>query len=454
MLHDPAVAKEFEEEFQRDKLAYEALSPRQQNLVDNIAKVEYNIRRTLISSTRAVIGVIEFAANLFLRLPYVMAARFAGFCANKLVQGLKLGVKGLTLGGRAVLGLCHGGLNLLERGIGYLEKKGLLSKTKGDAEDSKIENAKKKLTRWRDDIVHWGQHLVETIDKAWDKTKTALHKGVVKAAECAEYYGAIALYRGTKYILDPRRPDGKPLLGSERLNRTVGLAAAAVLFVGLSFQLSKLFVLGKIWHIKLAHSFVKDVAPLSHRLAKQITLQPLLAGGLASAKFVTLPIIAAARGALKSTRFTQGLSYRYNVRLREKQIAREARLNDTTPKTGLAAAARKVRRGTSALTRYLHKKTLNFVGVFIEHIVEKSSPEFYEARYKHYQDRKAGLTLPLPETTPAPVPDVAPAAAKPAVALLPALSPEFGRANDNDAAQQPAAPARAPNVVPSSPGNQ
>ncbi len=442
MQHDPAVLQEIQEELERDKRAYEALPPRQQRLVQRIAKYESGMRDILVEGGKAVIGVLELAANVILRLPYVLAGRLIAGIANRAVDVVKLGVGIVSGAGRVLLATGRGGLALASRGIDLLQKKGWLSQSGGAKGEERLKAWGEKLNDWRDNVIAWRKNVSESIDKGWAWAKAGMTKGVVVAAEALEYYGAIGLYRGTKWVLNPRRPSGKPLFGSEMANRVVGLGMAAVLFTGLSFELSKLFILGKIWHIKLAHSFVHDVGiPMSRRVAKQVALQPLLALGLASAKFVSLPIIAAARGALKSTPFTQGLAYQYNVQLGERLARRAARKaeRDAKPQTGMKGLARKAGHGTLVVSRYLHKKTLNFVSLFVEHIVEKASPEFYEGRLKHYQSRAAAKSVEAP--VPAAV-HAAPEASA-AVTKLPGLTPSFENAvNDNPkpdaAAPQPA----------------
>src|SRR5262249_16473553 len=140
----------------------------------------------------------------------------------------------------------------------------------------------------RDTIAVWGDKAKEKIDKTWNMVREKVRDGLKKTAEFLEYYGAIGLYRGTKWVLDPPLPSGKPLFGNERVNKAVGLVAAAGIFVALSMEFSKLLVLGKIWHYKLAHAFFTSHAPFFKRFIKQALLQPGIATGLASLKFVTL----------------------------------------------------------------------------------------------------------------------------------------------------------------------
>jgi len=108
---------------------------------------------------------------------------------------------------------------------------------------------------------------------------------------------------------------------------------------------------------------------LGLRIAKQVVFQPLITIGLTAAKFVLLPIIAATRQALKSADFTRGIAFAYNRRLR----------------------LRKKRNGSRNSSQAAMKRTvLPVVSVFVAHLVEKSSPSFYEGRSRWYQSRRKG----------------------------------------------------------------
>jgi len=310
-----------------------------------------------------------------------------------------------------------------------------------------------KLDAKREKIAVWGKLKQEKQKQAWQKKKGRIRRALARTGEFLEYHGAIGLYRGFKWLLDPRRPNGKPLLVNEKLNKAVGFLAALGMFGVLSYQLSKFVVLGKILHIKLAGTLVTSTAPLWVKMVQQTVLHPAITIGLTALKFVTLPVIAAARGRIKNYDFTQGVAYAYNTLLRDHreselkhQFNREANYAPKEDDPKWQAFRKKA-------AAVLDKKSLGFIRSFFHHVVEKASPEFYEARHRHYTDlhasrkraaaekktQKSAMPLPAPEPRPGPL------------ANIPGLGQAFGGAKNPPPPPPAVPPVTPPPLAPAAP---
>ncbi|MBI3441843.1 MAG: hypothetical protein HY052_08620 [Proteobacteria bacterium] len=326
-MHDPGVDREKQLQFEKDETAFKALSPKLQRVADVVAGTGFRGRTVVGVASKAVLSVVDLAFNVLFRFPYILLKRLVTVAANKMVDGVKLAIKG-----GAAAALVFGG--------------------------------RKNAAARRERALAWEKNTVMKIDKAWRDTKLGLSNAGRKALGFAEYYGALGLYRGTQWLLNPRTSSGKPLFGDETINKVIGTTVAAGLFLFLSIELTKVAVMAKIWHLKFARSLLTDKSPLYVRLLKQAAFHPLLTAGLTAVKFVTLPVIAASRQALKSTKLTQAVAYRYNVRLRARENHQQ------TKRPALAFAV----------------PIFSFAKKFMAHIIEKSSPEFYTARLQHYQE--------------------------------------------------------------------
>lgn len=395
-----AVATEKEAQFESDKSAFDALPPNQQRYATALAGGTFATRTAIVGTGNFIIGLCETAVNATIRLPLKIAFRAVSRTANKAVDiGANLPAN-TTRAGFAVskYALGWGG-----SAVSLLHRAKIISAETKDRTIGKITMSQHRLSEKQAALAARAGERKKDAQESWGKIKTQVGGALKKAGHFLEYYGAIGLYRGTKWLLDPRTPSGKPLLGNEKLNKVVGFLAAAAIFTALCFEVSKLLVMGKILHIKLAHSFFTDVTPLHTRFLKQVLLQPAITVGLASLKFVSLPVIAAARRQLKSTPFTQGIAYQYNVRL---QARHDRKAQKALDKKSAAEAAQKtdlpiVQKGKKAV-KVLRHKTLGFVNAFFRHLIEKSSPEWYEARNKHYNNLHEAAEAKKPEETATP----------------------------------------------------
>ncbi len=364
VMSSPAYEAEKSIQFEKDKSAFEGLSPRKQWWAEKAATAGYTSRWAIVGLTRTVVTALEIGLNIGLRLPYILIGRGLRILANATVGTAKLAIKTGT-------GVIE---NLL--GIGVITAR-------------KLGRDAKRLESWKDRLPAWEKKTVEKIDLGWKGLKKNFKEYKRKAGEFAEYYGALGLYRGTKWLLDPRTPSNKPLLGNETLNKTVGLALAGTAFLGLSIGLTKIAVMAKVWHYKFAKSFAHDTSPVFIKMLKQAAFHPMLTVAVTAVKFVTLPAIAAARQTLKSTPFNQGVAYQYNLRLQVKNILRQERKLAKDQKQSSPKFIRVV-------ARYMHKKSLSFVGNFFAHIFEKAAPEHYEARAKYYAAPMGHTPPPYP----------------------------------------------------------
>ena len=382
-------------QFETDKAAFNSLSPQRQWWANKMASGGYLSRWAIVGVTRAVVTALEIVLNLGLRLPYVLLGRGLRTASNAVVGGVKLGIRGSARLAQAALGISIATANKMGK----------------DA---------KKIRSWKECLPAWEQRTVEKVDRAWKLCKRDLKELSRKAGEFAEYHGAISLYRGTKWLLNPRTSSGNPLFGNEVVNKTIGLALASAAFIGLSIGLSKFAVAAKIWHYKFAKSFATDASPVFIKMLKQAAFHPMLTVAVTAVKFVTLPAIAAARQTLKSTPFNQGVAYQYNLRLAAKDARRQQQILAREKNTPGPKFIRVVR-------RYMHKKSLSFVGNFFSHIIERAAPEHYAARIKYYAEKK------IPTPSAAPVPDIRQADSCDKTAI----TPDFDRASSPGIAKPP-----------------
>lgn len=403
-MSDSGYIEEKQAQFERDRQAYEAQSPDRQKWAGRLAASGFVARRVFVTTTRGVVGAFEFAFNVGLRLPYLLIGRGIRALANGAVFGAKLGVKGARRLGEASLEL-------------------------GDKTAKKLGRDAKRLRHWKQALPFWESRTIEAIDRNWKQVKKDMVQWKLRAGEYVERYGAIPLYRGTQWLFDPKTPSGKPLFINDRINKTIGLCLAGAAFFGLTIGLSKIAVMGKIWHLKFAKSFVHDTSPVFIRMLKQAAFHPMLTAGVTAVKFVTLPAIAAARRALKTSPFNQAVAYEYNRRLNEKDAlkAEKKAARPATPAKGK----------TSAMARYLQKKSLSFLEKFITHIVEKAAPEHYEARIRHYAEkRKKRVGKAATPDLPPPALNSNPTADTLESAFNPAAEPEKPQASpDRDPGQ-------------------
>ena len=258
-------------------------------------------------------------------------------------------------------------------------------------------------------------------DSRFNKLKRTLKEkisgGVKKAQEFLEFHGALGLYRATKWAFDPRTKSGKPFFGNETVNRVVGTTLGVCTFLVLSAWIGWLEVMSKVWHAQVAKAALGSTAPWLMKLTRQAVLHPALSVAAAAAQFLVIPSIAAARQAVKSTKIAQGIAYQYNTRLRDHRQKHKPK-----PATGWKPSA--------------------YVEKFFAEIIEKSSPEFYKARIRHFEARLRQKKLAKPAPPAAPPPP--PTEEKPAA---PALGPSFnGSAGEAPDPAKNAPPSSAPST--------
>ncbi|MBI1215820.1 MAG: hypothetical protein GC185_08390 [Alphaproteobacteria bacterium] len=234
------------------------------------------------------------------------------------------------------------------------------------------------------------------ISRFWRKAKDRIghiaQKTGEKLGHVLEYHGALGLYRATKWVFDPTTPSGKPLFGHKTVNKVVGTALGVCAFIGFSAWVGWLEVMSKVWHAEVAAAAVKSTAPWLVKLAQQAIAHPVITAGVAVGQFVVVPAIAAARQVLKSTKLAQGIAYQYNRRLR---------------------THRKIKK-RAPVTRW---KPSTYVANFFQEFVEKSSPEFYKARLRHFEEKwRKRLGRGKPEEPPA-SPPAPPSGPSPVVSL-------------------------------------
>lgn len=454
-MSNPALEAEIESRYASDKRAFEGLEDRDRKWATAIAGKTFAVRQAIVKGGNGIVNVMETGFNVAIRIPSV-------FVWNQLKKGAgtaadaPVGVTAAT--GRAALGFTQGAIGLWSKGLGGLNTIGLLGDEKCEKRRKSLAEQQEKLEERRAAIAEWGKGRKAQAEKDRAGKKRRFNSALRKTGAALEYYGAIGLYRMFKYVLDPRLPNGKPLLVNEKANRIAGLVTAGALFCFLAYQFSKITVVAKILHIKLAHSMVTDTAPVWLKAAKQIVLQPAITIGLTAAKFITLPVIAAARGRLKATPISQGIAYEYNrmrLEAEENQLKLDFEKASKAPATGPDDP--KWMKFREKAKKAARKESFQFIRSFVRHVIEKSSPEFYEVRLRHYQDIKAkkDAAKKANATTPVPMPANQNTPAAPALSNVPVLKDEFGNAQNPPAppstppaAGGPTVPVRAGGPVP------
>ena len=426
-MASPQLQAEIDARFESDKKAFEGFSPREQKIAALMAGAGFGARQGAVGVGSLLINLTEGAFNLIVRAPLA----FAWSMTTKLADNTaNAPVRIATAAGRGGLSIVSAAVGLWGKGIELLHRAGL-----ADDPRKKTAGTLDKLEEKRQKVALWGKLKQEKQAQDWRKKKRRFRSALAKTGEFLEYRGAIGLYRAFKWMLDPRRPSGKPLLGNEKINKAVGLIAAVAMFGILSFQLSKIIVLGKILHIKLAQSLVTNTAPLWIKALQQTVLHPAITIGLTAVKFVMLPVIAAARGRMKSTDFTQGIAYQYNTMLHEENENNLKREFNKQAKYAPKADDPKWKEFRNKAVTAASKKSLSFIRTFFRHIVEKSSPEFYEVRHRHYidlfaerkkqkEERLAAKAAKAAKAAPVP----APAPEGPLAANAPTLATSFDAA--------------------------
>lgn len=386
IMSQPAIEAEFEASFQSDKKAYEGLSARDKKLVSHIAAAGFGLRRGIVAVGDVAVTATETLFNIFIRTPVA----FLWNQAQKLTESTAGAPARISAAvRRGGLFLQGKGLGLLGQGVRLLGRIGVLGDDKRDASLARLAEKQKRIAARRDEISAESREHHEKAKKSLQGRKRRIGAFLKRTGEFLEYYGAIGLYRGFKWMLDPRRPNGKPLLGNEKLNKAVGFVAASVMFGVLAYQLGKLVVVGKLLHVKLAQSAFTSSMPAYLQVIQQTLLHPAITVGLTAVKFVTLPVIAAARGRMKSTDFTQGIAYDYNRRLREHREKMLKRAFNKAAKYEPKEDDPKWVEFRKKAVIAARKKSFGFIRSFFHHIVEKASPEFYEVRHRHYTELRA-----------------------------------------------------------------
>jgi hypothetical protein len=419
IMHDELIESEKRAQRIADRQAYYRLSPRQKKIALEFAAFAYTNRETF----RAVLGGAIGAVGLFIHYFFYMPYQGAAWLADKSVTfggGLAVGAatgiaRGALALGRGILLAAYAGTKFL--GIDSDRKSLWLEK---------IQGAYRRLYGYRNDVIAWGRDVRARMSAAWNRGKTHLKAWRKSAGEIFEVYGAIALYRGTKGLLNPRRADGRPFLGTEGRNKAFGLVMAAATFGTFIGAFAVVGAMAKIWHFEIGASALTDTSHWAVIGAKQLLYHPAITLGLTASKFVLMPVIAASRQALKSYDFTAATAHLYNRALRQKELRTApeavpeknpgqqrpmATMSDASAISSFAAAditglsdlsaasammlATKSPTGacapvapsgeTSRVFNNSAKKMFKALG----YLVEKSSPAYYEGRAAHYAHAKA-----------------------------------------------------------------
>ena len=367
-MNDPFVARELECQAAEDAAAYNRLSRPKQRLASFFASIGFTGREGLVGASGMIVGVLEAVLHAIFIWPYIALSRVAVWCAESAVKVVIVALDAILCLAVALVTNVDSLLSMLIRhidsrlaGASYARMVSALMRVLRVLRRASV------LLRFRLQI--WRPAAVRFIEGRWREAKLFMRDLFATCYRGLEYYGAIAVYRFVKWMLNPRRPSGLPLLGGEKFNMIFGISMAALGFVAFAALLLAIGVWAKLMHAELALAFATDAGPLGLRIAKQVVFQPLITIGLTAAKFVLLPIIAATRQALKSADFTRGIAFAYNRRLR----------------------LRKKRNGSRTSSQAAMKRTvLPVVSVFVAHLVEKSSPSFYEGRSRWYQSQRKG----------------------------------------------------------------
>jgi hypothetical protein len=380
-MHDSFVLIEQRIQAEADAAAFRRLPVGRKRLALLLASMGFTGRQKVVGVAGVLIGLTEVLIDYLLIWPY----RVLGAGLLYLVDGAERVVKisvsvvtVVTLGGlitgRLILGAAAYAIDVLRRFRIIADNTGARWFAAIAVADALLRDCGRRVAKW-------GADVKRKVDIAWAHTKAGFRASLRYAGEVFEFYGAIGLFRASKWILDPRLNSGRPLFGHNQVNKVFGIVVAACGFIVFCFILTAVGVFAKFMHAHLAASFVSDDGPVALKIAKQLLYQPLITIGLTAAKFVLLPVIAATRQTLKSTDFTRGVAHAYSIRLRRHRTRKSAESAAAEGNPAAPAAGETL----YSMARNLRKVSLGFVEKFVLHLVEKSSPTFYEGRLQYYR---------------------------------------------------------------------
>jgi hypothetical protein len=384
-MNDPFILIEQRRQEEADAAAFRRLSATRRRLASGLASMGFTGRQKVVGVAGFLLGVTEILINYLLIWPYRILAASLLLLTNTVEKSAILVVTVVTALTVAALAAMHLGLRLAHYFVHLFVQLRLVAEGTSNRWLANIVAANAVLRSWRQRVAKWSADVRQKIDQVWIRTKASFAAFLRYTGEAVEFYGAIGLFRATKWILNPRLRSGRPLFGRERINKAFGIVIATGGFAILLFLLTAVGVLAKFMHAHLAASFVTDTSPLAIKIAKQLLYQPLITVGLTAAKFVLLPIIAATQQTLKSTDLARGVAYAYGRRLRRhrKKKSGQIGVNAATPESSATGDT------SNSLALNLRMVSLNFVGTFVAHLVEKASPNFYEGRLRYYRTRGA-----------------------------------------------------------------
>ncbi len=366
-MKDSSVLLEEIAQEEADKAAFRRLTKFQKRLSWFLASIGFTGRQGIVGIAGIVIAVLEILVNYLLFWPYRKIWECLLWLADGLADVAKFPITGFVLMVTGFVAVALAILDQITRALTWLEAHGITGGVTVLAWLKRLSVAREFLIVLARQVREWGSRVKLAIDAAWERMKAFAQALLHRTWEFIEYYGAISLFRLAKWILNPRTPSGLPFLVSERLNTLFGIVLAAIAFVILSSFLTAVGVWAKFMHARLVESFMMDSGPIEWKLAKQALYHPLITISLTSVKFVLLPIIAAARQALKSTDFTRGVAHAYSMQVKRNKIRGNAS-KDSADKG---------------------PKIMGVISKFIVHLVDKSSPNYYEGRLRYYRSRAA-----------------------------------------------------------------
>lgn len=364
--HNPHVDAALATEFEEDRKAYEALSPRAKKLAEDRAKrlywytsginnagyhvlrkgddaLKYSGETVVYYATNAAVYTAEALKWAFYG-PYIAIA----YTAKGAGWLIKEGAKGIASAAITAAGATMQGLGAA---FGFGAKR---------AEKSKIVP-----NRWRQSIVNTFSGISDrfyrsrrilkvarwrtrkAIEQGWKNTKDFFADGLNSIAYGARWFSRNIMYKPLVWAFNPRKRDGSPLFGSESANRKWAFAAAGLIGVasGLGLLGLKTFLFGL--HAYAGTSVVMH-AGIS-LIAKAST-------------FVVLPIIAASKRGLKNVPEIRAMAYRYRL-MQDRDNKAHEEIEQKNGVGKLTFVTRKIR-------------------AFFQHIKDESVPAFYEHGHK------------------------------------------------------------------------
>src|SRR3974390_2999437 len=229
-MNDPFVARELECQAAEDAAAYNRLARRRQRLACFFASIGFNGREGLVGASGMIVGGLEAILYALFIWPYIALSRLVVWCVESTVKVVIVGVDAIFRTAVALLANVDSVLSMLIRHIDS-RLAGASSARMVSALMSVLRGLQRASVLLRFRLRIWRLAVVRFIEGCWREAKLFMRDFFAACYRGLEYYGAIGVYAFVKWMLNPRRPSGLPLLGGEKFNMIFGILMASLGFL-------------------------------------------------------------------------------------------------------------------------------------------------------------------------------------------------------------------------------